>query len=204
MKRCGGLEQQDAESRLIWSQLRTSCYTSEMPAFWTRALPGAVLLVAIGLSGPAAAQQGEELRGTANRALIDERSTERVLNEAKALCEALFSYDYRKLAEHARAVEDLAVGKARSDFRRLHGLIEDQASAERVVNTTVIQRAAVRILTSDKATVLLFVKNTARTAAGKSGGAGALQVKLERHKEGWKAADVIILGGSPDGRRHGG
>lgn len=157
-----------------------------------RAVLAAASLAALGLGATAAAQEAEP-QGTDNLALISQDATDAVLKRTEQACEALFSFNYRVPDVHDEAVAEYSTAEARDELEALAGLAHEQGSSTKLVTTSTVQYSAVRQLTPERATVLVFLRNESSASGGERRSAtSALRVTLIRHDGRWLVAGVEL------------
>jgi Mce-associated membrane protein len=151
-------------------------------------------------SGVSAAAQEDDARGPSNHALVDTAGTTEVLVRAKEVSEQLFSYNYVDLDSHKRKFAELTTGEFADRYSELFDEVVAQAPAMKLVMTSTVKDAGVRVLRGDRAEVLVFLdQNGTRgdTGAGSQTFAQAMFVAtLQRVDGDWKVADLDAFEGS--------
>ncbi|GAA2413437.1 hypothetical protein GCM10010191_24020 [Actinomadura vinacea] len=124
-------------------------------------LPAALAALTILLGGVAAwsARQAHAIdSGTTadNTALTDNARTSALKGEVNDIVNTVFSYNYTDVGKTERAAQTLLTGKAVQQYNEMIALVRKQAPAQKIVLTTTVTGSGVRMLTGDRARLLIF------------------------------------------------
>ncbi|TDD23334.1 hypothetical protein E1287_39115 [Actinomadura sp. KC06] len=153
---------------------------------WPVALALAICLSALAVDGWAGRRS--ERSPAADRALVDKARTGRVVADVSAKITRIFSYTHTDPAATERAADEVLTGRARGDYRRLFGLVKQNAPVMRLTLTTKVAKAGLIKLTRDGSAVLLVFLEQTATRDGKRVGPPV-------------AAQLIVTARDDDGRR---
>jgi Mce-associated membrane protein len=119
----------------------------------------AVLTVLLGCLAAYSAGQAHALRsGTTaeNTALTDNARTSTLKGEVTDIVNTVFSYNYTDVGKTERAAQTLLTGKAVQQYNQMIALIRKQAPEQKLVLTTTVTDSGVRMLTGDRARLVVF------------------------------------------------
>lgn len=152
----------------------------------------ALTVIIMGTASPAAAQ---EATGPANRALIDTARTDELLTHAKDVSARLFTYSYADLRKHDAMFVELTTGEFRAKYTELFADIVSQAGDMKLTVTSTVKDAAVRVLTGDRAEVLVFLdQNSTRGDTNATTAAGSMFLVTFTTVDGdWKVSDIDLF-----------
>lgn len=158
---------------------------------WPVALALAICLSAFAVDGWA----GRRSEGSpaANRALVDEARTAKAVADVSALVTRIFTYSHTDPAATARAADKALTGRAVGDYRRLFGLVKQNAPVMRLSLTTKVSKAGLIKLTRDGTAVLLVLLDQTATRDGRPTGApvaAQLIVTARDDDHGWRISDL--------------
>jgi Mce-associated membrane protein len=119
----------------------------------------AVLTILLGCLAAWSARQAHTLTGSAsarNTALTDNARTSELKGEVTDIINTVFSYNYTDVGKTERAAQTLLTGKAVRQYNEMIGLVRKQAPEQKLVLTTTVTDSGVRMLTGDRARLLIF------------------------------------------------
>lgn len=133
--------------------------------------------------------------GSANAAHVDAAGTAEVKQQVTDAVEALFSYDHRDLSKTEKAAgELLAEGDVRTTYDCLLGEVKRLAPEQKMVATVRVSRVAPIEMDDEKATMLVFVEQSAvRDGKAEEGsyGGGQLTISTVRGEDGkWQVSEI--------------
>lgn len=133
--------------------------------------------------------------GSANAAHVDAAGTAEVKQQVTDAVEALFSYDHRDLSKTEKAADDLlAEGDVRTTYDCLLGEVKRLAPEQKMVATVRVSRVAPIEMDDEKATMLVFVEQSAvRDGKAEEGsyGGGQLTISTVRGEDGkWQVSEI--------------
>jgi Mce-associated membrane protein len=158
---------------------------------WSR-VSRLVIALTVLIASPAAAQTGP-----ANRALVDTAATNDMAARAKEISEQLFTYSYTDLKGHETRFKDLTTGEFSDKYAELFASVGSQANAMQLNVTSTVKDAAVRLLTDDRAEVLVFIdQSSTRGDTGQTNTAGSMFLATLARVDGdWKVSDIDLFEG---------
>lgn len=132
---------------------------------------------------------------TANTALVDTATTSQVEAQVKTAIENSFSYDYTDTARTEKAARAVLVGDAMREYEQLFDKVRTQAAQQQLVLVSTVRAIAVRELSGDDATLLVFVNQQAvRTGDnGNTSTSAQLGVVAHRSGDGWWVTGLTVL-----------
>jgi Mce-associated membrane protein len=150
----------------------------------------ALLLTAAGLF--LAARSLRDPAATGNEALTDSEATSQVTGDVSNALGKIFAYTPDDTRSTELAARDLLEGTAAAQYEKLFTRIRQQVADQRLTLTTRVVRAGVVSLTADRATLLVFLDQTARRAGGPATGAAAQLSVTARLDSGghWRITDL--------------
>ncbi len=93
-------------------------------------------------------------------------AAEEVIETTKQSTEAILTYRYDSVEEDVSAAEKLTTGKFRDDYRRFaQTTVIPNARVKQVSNTASVVGAGIETLSTDSATVMLFINQSTTSAA---------------------------------------
>lgn len=135
---------------------------------------------------------------TANLAHTDATATRQAQEEITSAVQTLFSYDYSKLVDRDKQVNDLlASDKLRDQFTTLNCAVQEEAPKQKIATLTKVSFGAITNLQDDTAQALVFVENAweRKSTKQQGSGAGSLGITAKRVDGKWKLTEIDILGG---------
>lgn len=155
----------------------------------------AVAMVLVGAWGFWRAHADRGVPAAANRALVDATSTAEVQSAVTRALEQVLSYDYSKPTVTKRAAGQDLTGAARKQYDQLFAALQKRAPGQKLVLRATVQSAAVKHLTADRATLLVFLDQSSKRAADKQASASAAQIAITATKVGasWKISSLQPL-----------
>ncbi len=157
---------------------------------WPVALAVALCLSAFAVDSWA--DRRSERSPAANRALVDKTRTGKVVADVSAKVERIFTYTYTDPAATERAANDVLTGRAVGDYRKLFGLVKQNAPVMKLALTTKVTKAGLIKLSRDGTAVLLVMLDQRTTRAGKATGppVAAQLIVTARDDHGWRISDL--------------
>lgn len=157
---------------------------------WPVVLALALCLSALAVDGWAGRRS--ERSPAANRALVDKTETGRVVADISAKVARIFTFTYTDPAATERAANDVLTGRAVSDYRKLFGLVKQNAPVMKLALTTKVTKAGLIELSRDGTAVLLVLLDQQATRAGKPTGSpvAAQLIVTARDDHGWRISDL--------------
>ncbi len=119
----------------------------------------AVLTILLGCVAAWSARQAHNLNDSAtarNTALTDTARTSELKGQVTDIINTVFSYNYTDVGKTERAAQTLLTGKAVQQYNEMIALVRKQAPQQRLVLTTTVTDSGVRMLTGDRARLLIF------------------------------------------------
>ena len=155
---------------------------------------GVALLAALLLAGTGLLVQAARLNGDdalANRALTDASATAAVSGDVSNALSKVFSYAPEDPGVTARDADELLAGRAREQYRRLFGQIQQRVVAQELTLTTHVVRAGVVRLDGDDATLLVLLDQVTERRGEDPASVGAqLSVTAEKQDGQWRITDL--------------
>ena len=163
-------------------------------------LQGAVVLVAVTILVIAGvlAWEAKSLNddpAVANRAMIDLDAQNQVIGEVSRSLVAVLSYDWTE-PEATRAIADRVLrGQAREEYDTLFASLQERAPGQKLRLTAEIQVVGVQHLTSNRATLLVFLDQTSSREEDEQASLSAAQLSItaERKGEHWAIVGLTPL-----------
>lgn len=154
-----------------------------------------VVMVAAGAIGYVAARQVHHRPELRNQALINPVATAQVQSEVSHALVEVLSYDYANPAPTQQAAEQLLAGAARDQYDTLFKTLQQKAPGQKLVLTAQVQSAAVKTLTDDTATLLVFLDQASQRVTDKQASVSAaeLQIDAARIDGQWKVTGLTPL-----------
>ncbi|MFF5261168.1 hypothetical protein ACFY4C_19685 [Actinomadura viridis] len=138
----------------------------------------AVLTVLLGGLAAWSARQAHALNGgttAQNTALTDTAATSELKGEVSDIVNTVFSYNYTDVGKTERAAQTLLTGKAVQQYNQMIALVRKQAPAQKLVLTTTVTDSGVRMLTGDRARLLIFAdQRSTRTDKNQTASSAAM------------------------------
>ncbi|GLZ05759.1 hypothetical protein Acsp03_32250 [Actinomadura sp. NBRC 104412] len=119
----------------------------------------AVLTIILGCVAAWSARQAHTLNDSAsarNTALTDTARTSELKGQVTDIINTVFSYNYTDVGKTERAAQTLLTGKAVKQYNEMIALVRKQAPEQRLILTTTVTDSGVRMLTGDRARLLIF------------------------------------------------
>lgn len=155
---------------------------------------GVALLAALLLAGTGLLVQAARLNGDdalANRALTDASATAAVSGDVSNALSKVFSYGPEDPGVTARDADELLAGRAREQYRRLFGQIQQRVVAQELTLTTHVVRAGVVRLDGDDATLLVLLDQVTERRGKDPTSVGAqLSVTAGKQDGQWRITDL--------------
>ncbi|SEO26043.1 hypothetical protein [Actinacidiphila rubida] len=138
-----------------------------------------------------AAQQLKDPAATGNHALTDTAATDQVTGDVSNALSRIFAYTPDDTQSTAQAARDLLAGAAATQYQQLFARIRQQVADEKLTLTTRVVRAGVVSLTGRRASLLVFLDQTAQRAGGTATSAAAqLSVTAAYSGGRWRITDL--------------
>jgi Mce-associated membrane protein len=112
----------------------------------------------------------------ANQAFTNAAETRQVTAAVSGDVAGIFSYNYTDLAATTNEAHQVLTGQAAAQYAELSTMLQSAAS-EKLIVSTKVTAIGVRTLTSDSATLLVFLRQNS-TRAGTSAGSAAAQLQI--------------------------
>jgi Mce-associated membrane protein len=159
----------------------------------------AVLTVLLGCVAAWSARQAHTLNDSAparNTALTDTARTSELKGEVTDIVNTVFSYNYTDVAKTERAAQTLLTGKAVQQYNEMIALIRKQAPQQRLVLTTTVTDSGVRMLSGDRARVLIFAdQRSTRTDKNETAySATMFSVGAVHRNDRWQIENIDTFG----------
>jgi Mce-associated membrane protein len=156
----------------------------------------ALTVGAVTLTGVAAAQR-DETAGAGNHALVDADATAEVVARASEATSALFTYDYRDPEGHRKVFDERTTADFADRYEELFGTTLAQAAEQQYTLSSTVAEAGVRLLTDDRAEVLVFIDQTGKRGdTNQETGSKSMFLATLRPEDGeWKIADLDLFEG---------
>lgn len=157
---------------------------------WPVALALAICLSALAVHGWA--DRRSDGSPAANRALVEKARTAEVVADVSAKVARIFTYTHTDPAATERAAADVLTGRATGDYRRLFGLVKQNAPVMKLALTTKVAKAGLIKLNRDGTAVLLVLLDQTTTRDGKATGSpvAAQLIVTARDDHGWRISDL--------------
>ncbi|MBE1531784.1 hypothetical protein [Actinomadura algeriensis] len=136
-----------------------------------------IVLLGVALHPIAGAVRGDE------RAEVDDVAAAEVTGAVSRGLASVFSYRAGDVAATERAAAQVLRGAAMEQYRTLFGQVKQQAPEQRVTLVTRVVRAGVVSLTGDRASVLVFLDQTATRAGEPAGTPAAAQLVVSARRD---------------------
>ncbi|WP_244931822.1 hypothetical protein [Nocardioides sp. W7] len=122
-----------------------------------------------------------------NRAQLDETGQAGVVTVVTRGLTQVLSYDYTQPDATRAFADQVLSGQAREQYDTLFASLSERAPGQQLMLSVVVQATGVRELTTDKATLLVFLDQTSARADDeeKSVSAAQLSVTAEREGRSW-------------------
>ena len=154
----------------------------------------AVAVVLAGLGGWFLWRAGDlrSAAGASNTALVDTGRTAEVSAAVTSALNQIFSYSYDRTGDTEKAAAGLLRGAARDTYDKLFAQVRELAPAQKLVLTTRVVSAAVQVLDGDRATLLVFLDQSATRADKNTTSAAAAQLSVTARRDGgrWVITDL--------------
>lgn len=153
------------------------------------------LTVVLALVGAALMVRTAQLRDdpvVANRALVDNGATTRVIGDVSNALTKVFSYSHADTAATQQAARDVLAGTAYRQYEALFAQVVQQAPAQELTVTTRVVRAGVIRLSGDTAQLLVFLDQVVTRRGEPSGTVAAAQLSItaQRRDGHWRITDI--------------
>jgi len=145
-----------------------------------------LLLLGAGLMAWKAAEVRDDPVLT-NRALLDLAAQEKMTQEVSRSLVAVLSYDW-SAPEATRAMADRVLrGQAREEYDTLFASLQERAPGQKLTLTAQVQVSGVQEMSSDRATLLVFLDQSSTREKDKEASVSAAQLRItaERKGEHW-------------------
>jgi Mce-associated membrane protein len=132
---------------------------------------------------------------TSNTALVDTATTSQAEAQVKTAIENSFSYDYTDTARTEKAARAVLVGDAMREYEQLFAKVRTQAAQQQLVLVSTVRAVAVRELTGDDATLLVFVDQQAVRTGDNGNTSTSAQLRVVAHHApgGWQVTGLTVL-----------
>jgi Mce-associated membrane protein len=154
----------------------------------------AVVMIALGLAAwfRGATNQLSGSAAASNAALVDVGTTAQVSGQVKEAVQRVYSYDFERLDDNARAAREVITGPFAQQFQQQFGLVRQLAPPQQAVVVATVLDLGVRMLDGDRALLVVFMDQQASRGIRTPhlSVAGRLTVTAERVGGSWKIADV--------------
>jgi Mce-associated membrane protein len=159
----------------------------------------AVLTLLLGCLAAWSARQAHALNDSAsarNTALTDNARTSELKGEVTDIINTVFSYNYTDVAKTERAAQTLLTGKAVKQYNEMIALIRKQAPQQKLVLTTTVTDSGVRMLTGDRARLLIFAdQRSTRTDKNQTAySATMFSVGAVHRNDRWQIENIDTFG----------
>ncbi|WP_086783016.1 hypothetical protein, partial [Crossiella equi] len=167
--------------------------TEPAPKGWL--LPVALVLVAAVLTVAGFWFRAEYLQaesGGSNQALVDTARTSEVVGQVTTAIQTVLSYNFAEPTKNEQAAKDVLIGKATQDYDTILTGLRKTGPEQKLVYSTIVRSAAVRVLEDDRAMVLVFADQHSERASDGYRGDTALQVVVNAQQvDGkWKITEI--------------
>ncbi|GAA4530257.1 hypothetical protein [Amycolatopsis samaneae] len=166
---------------------------------WARRLrlPLILLAVAVVLAGAGVwfTVQARSLTAgaaTANHALTDVGATAEVTSAVSLALNKVFSYSYDRTEVTEKAAAEVLRGQARDSYDKLFAQVREKAPQQKLILTSRVSSAAVQFLDDHRATLLVFLDQSAVRADNNTADAAAAQLSVTAERSGrtWVITDL--------------
>lgn len=158
---------------------------------------GAVIVVFTALAGwfGVESYQLNNDSSSSNIALVDSEATSSVIGQVTSAVQTVFSYNYTDTAHTEQAAQAVLAGSAIQQYNQLYAEVKKQAPVQKLVLTTTVQSVGVKVLTADRAELVVFVdQHAVRTDNSQnSSGPAQLSVNAQRFNGVWKITNMTVL-----------
>lgn len=158
---------------------------------------GAVIIVFTALAGwfGTESYQLNNDSASSNIALVDSEATSSVIGQVTSAVQTVFSYNYTDTAHTEQAAQAVLAGSAIQQYNQLYAEVKKQAPVQKLVLTTTVQSVGVKVLSADRAELVVFVdQHAVRTDNSQnSSGPAQLSVNAERFNGVWKITNMTVL-----------
>ncbi|MPZ84528.1 MAG: hypothetical protein GEV28_30730 [Actinophytocola sp.] len=146
----------------------------------------AVAVLVAGLGGWFLLRAGELSSSPAasNEALVNTGRTAEVSAAVSSALNRIFSYSYDRTEVTEQAAAEVLRGAARDTYDKLFAQVRELAPAQKLVLTTRVVSAAVQVLDGDRATLLVFLDQSATRADQDASSAAAAQLSVVAERDG--------------------
>ncbi|MGP4022250.1 hypothetical protein [Actinomadura sp. 3N407] len=156
---------------------------------WPVALALAICLSAFAIDSWA--DRRSEGSPAANRALLDEAATKKVVADVSAKIARIFTYTHTDPAATERAAKEVLTGDATGEYHELFGLVKKNAPVMRLSLTTKVAKAGLIKLTDGTAVLLVMLDQTTTRDGERTGPPVAAQlIVTARNDQGWRISDL--------------
>ncbi|WHT18941.1 hypothetical protein N8J89_38560 [Crossiella sp. CA-258035] len=158
-------------------------------------LPAALVLVAAVLTVLGFWFRGEYLQaesGGSNQALVDNARTSEVVGQVTNAIQTVLSYNFAEPQKNEDAAKAVLMGKATQDYDTILTGLRKTGPEQKLVYSTIVRSAAVRVLEGDRAMVLVFADQHSERASDGYRGDTALQVvvNMQQVDGKWKITEI--------------
>jgi Mce-associated membrane protein len=155
----------------------------------------AALMVAAGVVGLWQAHRLRSDGASRNHALVDATATAQVQSQVSQALVKVLSYDYSNPAPTQQAAAQLLAGAARSQYDTLFSTLQQKAPGQKLVLTAQVQSAAVKTLSGETATLLVFLDQSSQRSSDKQASVSAAQLQVDATEfDGvWKVTGLTPL-----------
>lgn len=117
-----------------------------------------------------------------NLALTDKQLTAEVQTAVSKALNGVLSYDYANPAASSQVADRALAGQARREYNRLVVALHEKAPDQQLVLTAQVQAAAVKELSADAATLLVFLDQSSQRVDDKQASISAAQLAIQAHR----------------------
>ncbi len=139
----------------------------------------------------------DQRRGSAadNKAVIDATASAQVASEVSNGLTQVLSYDFADPARTTEALDVVLAGDARKEYDTLFASLQERAPGQELVLTAEVQGAAVKELTDDTASLLVFLDQSSQRADDKEASISAAQLAItaKKTKGAWRITSLKPL-----------
>ncbi|WP_156756821.1 nuclear transport factor 2 family protein [Actinokineospora pegani] len=155
---------------------------------------GIVLAVVVAVAGTVMFLRAQDIRAAAgsNDAVIETGPTVEVTTAVREGLERIFSFKHDNVALTEAAAKEILVGDAAGDYEVLFQSVRDLAPTQQLTLKAAVRVAGVSELEGDKATLLVYMDQTATRAAGGESTSSGSQLTVEAVKQDgtWRLSGI--------------
>lgn len=155
----------------------------------------AVVLIVVAVVFLVLAQIARNTDNVGNHAVVDAKATNEVQTAVSQALVKVFSFDHSNPEPTEEFADQFLAEDARKDYDMLFKSLRERAPKQKLTLTAQVQVAGVRELTSDTATLLVFLDQASQRASDKESSVSAaqLEVSAEQIDGEWKITDLQPL-----------